>query len=793
MLKVKRKMVFLTPFFLTVLSSCKHQADKSASSSLTPMDAFGWVGLLKENELALQVPEANALPGNSITKNSLGLTLETFRGIQLAQSYKHEITESQPSHFLKTETIEFSANINPFKLAPNRKAFVFPFSITRNSAILIGRSFPSQSAAASAGSFQLQDLPINLENVEKMSTGDYVAFPVKMSVLTSYNGQTLQGVYQKSGLVGKLLSGSAFGTYGAALQGSLVGNGDFTFHILKTGPHKVRVRMSVGNSLILSGGGSLSAGGNASVSFLPHSILERARDLSNALASNRPQSLEKKNESTFNKTFQLMSPNQKKLGTPASWNLSLDFMSQLASASQTTDPALGQLPGSPNAVAAADSELAEKANQAASKNGPQILAQLEAAAKEVEALRSHSFQLSAKVSLDISESRILNSLGEYIFDLSTMEGKDAFLHAVSGRSKWIGDDLAIVSLSQAEGSYKALSDFTYAERIAAKDQTLSNPRVQRIQLAESSKSAGATSIQFGFANASMGFSQDKSKNQFQVVDRQGQKTSYSLQTWRFQKKGLYAGITDSEVKSSGFYTKSESDVLASYYYSWSFQKSNPSSALRDPLRQILNVLGPEFYRSKTHLMWPIDYSGSTSAHFEVVVNKNGISRFFNENIITEDTLWKALGQIAETWDNTFGLPYNAFGSLSGGNTSEEAKRSCAIISKEWGGGYCKFFEETFIPNWHIASKKNALEQVRFFSDFYKQGFLANKIGADLMMRLVLQVLSNSRKELDTQDYMLKIQSTPQNNVNTNQVLDYEFGSDPLHEVAEALGLSVLMH
>ncbi|MEI8025006.1 MAG: hypothetical protein WCI18_01540 [Pseudomonadota bacterium] len=788
------KMFFLTPFALAMLGSCKHQDDKSASLSFTPAEAFGWVGLLKEDEFASQVPDSKAPLGNSTRRDSLGLSLETFRGVQLAQSYTQEITESQPESFLKKETIDFSSNITPFKLVSNQDVFVFPFSISANSAIFIGRNFSNQSSAASSGPFRLQDLPINVENAEKMSTGDYVAMPVKTSVLAGYNGQTLQQVFQKSGLVKNLISSSGFGSYGAALQGSLVGSGDFTFHILKVAPHKVRVRISLGNSLVVSGGGSLSAGGNANVSFLPHSVLEHARDIGAIAAKTKKVLYEKRTELTFNKTFQLLNPNQKKLGSPADWNLSIGFMSQLGSASQTSDTALSQIPQNPSSMTAANDKLTEKAKLSALKNGAKILEQIDAATKELETLRSHSFQLPAKVSLNASESRVLNSMGEYIFDLSTREGKEAFLYAVSGRSKWIGDDLSTVSLSPAisTGSYKALSDFTYAERIAAQDQQSTKPRVKRVQLADSRKTTDAFNIQFSFANASMGFSQDKSKNQFHIVNPQGQKTTYNLQTWRFQKKGHYAGLTDSEIKSSGFYTKSETDLLAAYYYSWSYEKSNQPSALRDPLKQLLNVLGPEFYRSRTHLMWPIDYSGSTSAHFEVVVNRTGISRFFNESQISEDILWKALGQIAGTWDNTFGLPFNTFGGLSGANSSEEAKKSCVIITKEWGGAYCKFFEETFIPNWHIATKKDALEQVRFFSDFYKQGFLANKIGADLMMRLVLQVLNISRKDPDGQDYMLKVQSTPKEVVNTNQVLDYEFGSDPLHAVSEVLGLSMLM-
>ena len=786
--------ICLISCLLVFLITCKRHPDQSELVTTSPNEAFGWIGLLKEDEFASQFPVLNGPSATPLSKTSLGLTLDTFKGIQLAQSYIQEITESKTDAVLKTETLEFTTNLNPFKWMNQKDLFVFPFSISRNSAILVGRNFSSQRSANSSGPFRLQDLPISVENAEKMTTGDYVAIPVKLNVLAGYSGQTLQGVFQKSGLVKSLISGSVFGSYGAAMQGSLVGNGDFTIHILKVAPHKVRVRITVGNSLVVSAGGNLSAGGTANISFLPHSILERARDLGRSLAKKNRQLYEPKDQLTFNKTLQLLSPNQRKLGTSGDWSLKIDFLSKLASASQTGDPALGRIPENSSAETEVNGNLIAKAKQAAQKTGMKLAERIETATQEMEMLRSHSFQLSGNVSLSASESKVLKSMGEYIFDLSASEGRNAFLHAVSGRSRWAGDDLSMVSLKQsmADGAFKALADLTFAERIATTDQMMTNPRVKRIQLAESSKSSDALSIQFKFANAQMGFSEDKSKNQIFITNSEGKQTAYNLQTWRFQEKGHYAGLADSEIKSSGFYTKSENDVLASYYYSWSYEKSNPSSALRDPLKQLLNVLGPEFYRSKTHLVWPLDYGGSTSAHFEVVVNKNGIGRFFNENLISEDALWVALGQIADTWDNTFGLPFNTFGGLPGSSTSEEAKKSCAIISKEWGGAYCKFFAEIFIPNWHQAAKKNALEQVRFFSDFYKQGFLANKIGADLMMRLVLQVLSNSRGDTDRQDYMLKVHSAPKDFLNTNQIIDYEFGSDPLQAVSEALGLSALM-
>jgi hypothetical protein len=756
----------------------------------------GIVGLLDENVAASQLPDLSSGPSTPVGKTSLNLTLEAYRGLQVAQSYVQEVTESKPDKILKTEVFELNAKLAPFKIVSKKENFLFPFSIGRNSAILIGRNFSTQRAANSSGVYRLQDLPLNIENAEKMSVGDYVAMPVKLSVLANYSGHTLQDVFQKSGALKNLLSASAFGTAGASIQGGIVGNGDFTLHIIKVAPQKVRVRVSVGNSLQLSASGDLSVGGNANINFLPHTALERGVSIGRTLGRLKMDNLQKQNELTFNRTFELLGPNQKRLAAGADWTLNLDFKTQLNAASQTNDSALEHVPNNEGDKVASQEILKTKAKQAASKAQIDWIDKIVKTTEELDRLRNHSFQMSANVSLNSTVASQFHSLGEYVFDLSSEEGRASFLHAVSGRSRWVGDSLSNLLLSQSGGesssNQAALLDLTLADDIAVEDQFKSRKRVERIQLVETKKFSRSNSIQFGFLNASMGFSEDRTKNQVALVDGNGPKITYDLSHWRFQKKGLYAGIKDTEIRSSGFYSKSQSDVLAAYYYSWSMEKSDQSSALREPLKHLLNVLGPEFYRSKIHLAWPSDYSGSAASSLEVVINQNGIDRFFKTDIVSEDSFWIALRQIAETWDNTFGLPFNNFGGLNTSVVSEEASKSCAVISKEWGAAYCKYLSDVFLPSWRLAASKSRVERIRFFGEFYKQGFLANKIGVDLMMRIVLQVLANSRRDPNSVDYMLKVQSFPKGLANTNQIIDYQYGSDPLHGVSEVLGLKMLI-
>jgi hypothetical protein len=169
-----------------------------------------------------------------------------------------------------------------------------------------------------------------------------------------------------------------------------------------------------------------------------------------------------------------------------------------------------------------------------------------------------------------------------------------------------------------------------------------------------------------------------------------------------------------------------------------------------------------------------------------------LARFFDPASISNDDLWKALGRIAETYDNTFGLPYNTFGALPDTERSSAAVEACQKISKHWGAFYCKYFAEKFLPRRAQLLQNKSSEKISLFSEFYQQGFVANKIGADLMMRLVLESLYITRKNNSAQEYMLSIKAGQSQVENSYREMDYEFGSDPLLPVASSLGLEMLI-
>lgn len=59
----------------------KHDGDLLKSSL---SDAFGVIGILKDDEIDSQIPVGKNLPFSASSRTNLGLTLEAFRGVQLA-------------------------------------------------------------------------------------------------------------------------------------------------------------------------------------------------------------------------------------------------------------------------------------------------------------------------------------------------------------------------------------------------------------------------------------------------------------------------------------------------------------------------------------------------------------------------------------------------------------------------------------------------------------------------------------------------------------------------------------
>jgi len=784
----------MTFFFIVSGLSCKSTPGSSIAKTVGDESQFGTFSLLADPVLGEQL---QGPPKDGVKKledfNLSTYSEEVFRSSKILDAYGREILENDPNIFEKKEAFFFEKDMNPFKAEIAGKRFLFPFSMKKNSAVYVRRVFPTAQSLRDAPSYSILDLPINLENADKMHVGDYVAIPVSMSVMANADGQFLKGAYLKSGFFKSLLSLSSSGSYSSLVQGKIRGSGDFTIHFLKLSPQTIRVRVTSRNALDFSAGITMKTGGSVEYQFIPGSPLEKMRDLKEFL---RPTT-DKNDLSDFGgksqQVLSSLSDNQKQLSLVPELSDTPHLLKDLNVLQKRVDPFIENYQQNRESIDGLNERILAKAAEAKRNLDGKLVGKFYEGAKKLLKYRTHGFDLAGSVHLGIEGSKMLSSVGDYVFHLDGPDAREAYLHAVSGRAQLIGqtlDQFCGSSGGFAQGN-QACSDFTLADYLAEEDRTSKNKRVEKIGAISTKTQSAGSNLTFGFLNTNLGFSQSQRKNEIIVEASDGRKAVVEANAWRFQRQAFVIGRADNEMKTTGFFTSPDNTVLGSYFYTWNYQKSNQSSALTVPLRHAINVLGSEFFRSSSDDYWPIDFEGDVQVRFQVIVNQNGLTRFFNPSLVSDDQLWMALGRMAETYDNTFGLPFNTFGALPNGSQTPAAIAACEKISKHWGAFYCQYFADRFLPKRQHLMSKTPSEKIGLFSDFFKEGFLANKIGADLMMRLVLEALQMSRKDDAASEYMLSIQVSPSLISNSYHSMDYEFGSDPLLPIARNLGLDML--
>jgi hypothetical protein len=160
--------------------------------------------------------------------------------------------------------------------------------------------------------------------------------------------------------------------------------------------------------------------------------------------------------------------------------------------------------------------------------------------------------------------------------------------------------------------------------------------------------------------------------------------------------------------------------------------------------------------------------------------------------VNDDLLWKALGNVAQSFDNTFGLPYNTFGGLpSQYSNSEAAKLACESVSKNWGAGYCAFFGNEFLPAF-AAARANAdpWQRMKVFEGFYTKGFLANKVGARLLVRYLVEVATLAYGKDVTKEVALNFSVRNANDASVYASPSLISGTPDEFAILETLGMAM---
>ena len=138
-------------------------------------------------------------------------------------------------------------------------------------------------------------------------------------------------------------------------------------------------------------------------------------------------------------------------------------------------------------------------------------------------------------------------------------------------------------------------------------------------------------------------------------------------------------------------------------------------------------------------------------------------------------MWAAIGRTAETFDNTFGLPFRDFPGMPAQLQGTDEEAQCAKVAKAWGIGYCSFFQNFLMDLSREQAGGSFLDQMLFFQKYYEMGFLANKIGSDLLMRIVLEALQLTAPAGLQDDVGIKLTFTDEASGDPNVNTEYQFG------------------
>ncbi|NBW80447.1 hypothetical protein EBR21_01715, partial [bacterium] len=139
------------------------------------------------------------------------------------------------------------------------------------------------------------------------------------------------------------------------------------------------------------------------------------------------------------------------------------------------------------------------------------------------------------------------------------------------------------------------------------------------------------------------------------------------------------------------------------------------------------------------------YAGEVDGRFRgrIVVGLPSLTldKIFDPGLAIESLVWRAAGRVASSFDNTFGLPFLVIPSgVPASVVGTANEEPCRVIAANWGSFYCHYLAQEFLPRLRDAQFSRTTEaKARFLETFFSKGFGANKIGSDVLARILIQM------------------------------------------------------
>jgi|GEM_PF-6512353 len=773
----------------TVFSACVKKSSRVASTGET----LQLGDLVAEGEpvrLALLSEEDEALARSTLAEVKKGkelmpslagkertFTRQVFASLNITAKYAQGIKKNGDVYF-RSDIFAIGADIARSELIPlpTGGTLTAPFGLSKGTEIQIGRAFPSEKEAAAADPFDIQKLPLDAERARALKPGESVSVPCTTSIFLNVNGSFLQRNWQRAAGLTKFFQTSMSGSLSAIPEGHLLAQGLFNLHVLRGTGDKVRVKVTTHQSAKAGGKLAITGGVENKYVFLPGTRLAKLKGLKTIKGLKKPDRLIALAHATkvakdfiLPKAFEKLASIQPALAADES--LGSGATARLSGQVDSFVEAADKLSTTVDEINAATTDRVNKAVEGFNKN---VVA-------KVKQFTDHTIDAQGSVELGADFARGLRLLADYELDLSTPEGRTAYDRILSGRVVMQARDQAIAPWKMKD---QFLADFSYADEIATLDSALPSGAPRRaVRMANVVDSYKRADYELGFKlpKVSRVFNEAWRENDVTIGADGGRDLAYRYKVWEFGDT-LTLGGADSERKSSGLLFPTDGAGNATdtgnYFYTW--RRSFPAhhtQPLGDSLRQAINVTGPAGFLFGLPARYAGEYPGETSVALTLTFLPGAVTSFFDPKTTTHEILWKAFVSTTSGWlhDDRNRVPMLAGPRADGRLKDQFAKDACNVLQTDfsWGGGYCNFFDQTFLPKWNAAANEpdktqRVQLQLDLLAHFYSKGFLANKVGGDLLARFVSEVLYAKHGR----DYI--------NNVVLN--IDYE-NTDDASEVA----------
>ena len=768
---------------LTAPLACKKETSKSLASNAQAVAS----GRLLEKALAA-LPELDwqaQLDTSKVSQDQFydsAISTDVLEAFDLSRQKRTFVAGEK---VFRQTRYQLNSGLSPFQISLPDTQLQFPLKMSAGGEVVIVKTFGSLAEARSAPILAPHDWPLSAEKALNLPDYSYVAFPVEGALATEANGQFLARAWDWGQKLRSFVSLSGASALSATASGTLTATGHWLLEISKLTGHDVRARLRRHRSLEAQLSAAASASANGSYRFSPYDRVEQVLDIKERYFTRYDTTAEKIKKLVDKVHLQrLLLPDRLAKVEALVANQSRPELAELVNQLHgKRDELLSLVNFADDSLQNLQNKIAKPLTVKVTALEKAITGKLAPVSDRLERLSRRAIATAVAIRLDASFGSAVSHMNDYMFDLSSEEAAHAFEQAVSGRAVWLA------SHADALTNQTQMLNFAVADRLA--DSGVAAVRRVGSYLRKSEDKALKLSL--AGLGASTGFNESWRANEVIVKLPSGALEAWHSSLWSFERNMNLFGQSSRDFIASGYLVSAAGQIqqnVGSYWFR--LARTEPASfELASGLNETLNLVGSIGFLSGLAKLSFDPEAPIFGYDLLVGLKPSGVNLLFDQQKVDDTILWQTLARVVEGFDNRFGLPYNTLGGRPEvTEANPAAAAACDLVAKEWGGAYCGFFaEKVFAKIASLRSSTDSFKRMQAFEEFYQAGFLANKIGARLLLRFIMELLYFVEGDAALDHLTLRFQTTNTENPAAQLSNVYmETGADRSSEVMAAFGL-----